>query len=71
MVGRKIFASRGVSSPCEGCWMIVVVQKNRQSNGDRYIGVMVVADDVDCGMVVLLRLLAMVEVAVAFVVFDG
>ena len=32
---------------------------------------MVVADDVDCGMVVLLRLLAMVEVAVAFVVFDG
>ena len=40
------------------------VEKFRQSNRDGVIGVMVVADDVDCGMVVLLRLLAMVGFAI-------
>ena len=42
-------------------YMLVNIQ---QSNRDGVIGVMVVADDVDCGMVVLLRLLAMVGFAI-------
>ena len=45
MVGRMIFASRGVSSPCDGCMMMEVVRKNSTIKRRWSFRLMVVADD--------------------------